>query len=161
MKRHFEKKHLLNDVLSESGPSGFREALLDETLRLARGRRRTRQLWRASPVLLLCVVVWFFFPPQPAIEKPALRSVEIVATKPFDPDAVVGTQPLAVKLIVSSISSAYVVSTRPRGEGFRLINDDELMALAAPRVAVLMRLGPDSQRLIFADGKDVTDLRPN
>ena len=80
---------------------------------------------------------------------------------PFDPAAVVCTQPMATKLVVSSTPSVYVVHTRPRGEGFRLINDDELLALAAPRPAVLMRLGPSSQMLIFADGKDVTDQNPN
>jgi hypothetical protein len=161
MKSPSNKKQLLNDVLSESGPDGFREALLDETLRLARLRRRTRQLWRVSPVLLVGALGWYLFPTHPAAEKTEHLFVEIVATKPFDPAAVVCTQTMAMKLMVSSTPSVYVVHTRPSGEGFRLIGDDELMALAAPRPTVLMRLGPDSQTLIFTDGKDVTDLRPN
>jgi len=160
MKKHSDQKQLLNDVLSES--EDFREAMLGETLRHVRSRRRTRRLWRVSPVLLVgALLAWHFIPTSPVAEKPAQRSVVITATAPLDPAAVIHTQPLAAKLTVSSTPCVYVVHTKANGEGFRLISDGELMALAAPRPTVLMRLGPDSQMLIFADGKDVNELRRN
>ena len=160
MKKHSDQKQLLNDVLSES--EDFREAMLGETLRHVRSRRRTRRLWRVSPVLLVgALLAWHFIPTSPVAEKPAQRSVVITATAPLDPAAVIHTQPLAAKLMVSSTPSAYVIHTRSSSENFRLISDDELIAFAAPRPAVLMRLGPDAQTLIFADGRDAPELGRN
>jgi hypothetical protein len=160
MKNHSDQNQLLNDVLSES--EEFREAMLGETLRYVRNRRRTRRLWRVSPALLVgALFAWHFIPTHPAAEKPAQRSVVITATAPLDPAAVIHTRPLATKLMISSTPSVYFVHTRSSGENFLLISDGELMALAAPRPTVLMRLGPDSQMLIFADGNDVTEFRRN
>ena len=160
MKNHSDQNRLLNDVLSES--EHFRETMLGETLRQVRNRRRTRQLWRVSPLLLVgALLAWHFISTHFATGKPAQRTVVIVATEPLDPTAVIHTQPLAAKLMVSSTPSSYVIHTRSSSENFRLISDDELIAFAAPRPAVLMRLGPDAQTLIFADGRDAPELGRN
>lgn len=38
--------------------------------------------------------------------------------------------------------------------GYRLINDDELLALLADKPAVLIRTGPHSEELVFANPED-------
>lgn len=161
MNKPSDRNQLLNDVLLESRADDFREALLDETLRHARGRRRTRLLLRAAPLVLVVGLVWFFYPVRRVAETPVHIAVERVCTQPLASTSSVWTQPLAAEFVVTTTPCAYVVRTRSEGEGFRLIGDEELMALAAPRPAVLMRLGPTSQTLIFADGKDEDNRRPN
>jgi hypothetical protein len=163
MNRTSDKKKLLNDVFSESAAEDFRAALLGETLRHARGRRRTRLLWRTSPLLLVLGLAWLLFPGRRTITtgSPLHATVEIVATQPLAPTSWVSTRPLAVECVVISTPGAYIVRTKPAGEGFRLIDDAELMAFAAPRPAILMRLGPTSQRLIFTDDKGMNEPRAN
>jgi hypothetical protein len=55
---------------------------------------------------------------------------------------------MAAGTLIASARSAGIVQTR-FGNGYRIINDDELLALAAPRHAALVRIGPDAQELIF------------
>ena len=38
--------------------------------------------------------------------------------------------------------------------GFRIINDNELLALLADKPAVLIRTGPNSEELVFANPAD-------
>ena len=38
--------------------------------------------------------------------------------------------------------------------GYRLINDDELLALLADKPAALIRTGPHSEELVFANPED-------
>jgi hypothetical protein len=106
-------------------------------------------------------LAWFLFPHRQTTETPVRGAIEIVTTQPLASTSLVSTQVLSAEHVVTSTPCAYVVHTRPAGEGFRLIGDQELMALAAPRPAVLMRLGPTSQRLIFADSKGFDDPRTN
>lgn len=146
------EKKLLADVLSEAAPPHFRETLLEDTLRLARGRRHTRRLQRVAPLLLLAALALFFFPKNRVIEPPRISPVEIVATQPMNPAAIIRTTPLAEVNCVSTTLCAFMVSTKQGSGEFRLIGDEELLAFAAPRSGVLIRIGPDSQTLIFANG---------
>jgi len=135
-------------------------ALLDDTLRHVRGRRRRRLLVRTVPLMLVVGLVYFFYPSRRATETPAHVAVGRVATQPLISASLVRTQPLADEFLVTTMPCAFIVHTR-LGEGFRFIDDEELMALAVPRPAVLLRLGPDSQTLIFAEEKDSNNLQPN
>jgi hypothetical protein len=62
MKHEVENGRLLNDVLAEAAPPGFRGALLDQTLGLVRQRRRGRQTRRMAGLFavlgLLGMLVW-------------------------------------------------------------------------------------------------------
>jgi hypothetical protein len=77
------------------------------------------------------------------------------------PGAIVRTQPFAPDRIVMSVASVDVVRTTPSSGGFRRLNDDELLALVAPRPAALVRVGPDSSKLIFLDPDDQKDFPLN
>jgi len=155
-----ENGQLLTDVLAEAAPADFREALLGETLRLARRRRRWRQTRRAAALLvamgLLAVLVRQNFPPQPLapapVAKAKVKSYELVRTHPLSSGAIVITRPLSAGQLVASAATAEMVQTS--SGNFRVINDDELLALISPRPAALVHFGPHSEQLVFANPAD-------
>lgn len=154
------KEKLLNDVLAETSPADFREALLGETLRLARRRRHFRQTRQTIGVLgvfiFLAILGWQNWPTQsvaskPIAEKAARTSYKLVRTQPLPENDLITTRQSSAK-IVASISDVAQISTA--GGGFRQINDNELLALLAGKPAVLIRTGPHSEELVFANPMD-------
>ena len=143
---------MLSEVLGEAGPAGLREALLSQTLRLARRRRVFRKARRvvsaAALLVALGFVCWPFIPRNP------LRAYVLVRTQPVPNALVVETRPLSPASVVSSGSNFAAVSTRLEPDGFQEITDAQLLALAAPRPAVLVRLGPQVAELVFAEPKE-------
>jgi hypothetical protein len=159
MNRGPEHERLLADVLAEDAPAEFREALLGQTLQRVRRRRRNRQALRAGSVFvvagLLAVLVWRFFPAgsSSSSNKPGSKSYELVRTQPLPASLVTGTRPLSVEQLTASQPTVTQLSTTHNGI-VRWINDDELLALVAPRPAALVRLAPDHELLIFANPED-------
>ncbi|HEY5234508.1 MAG TPA: hypothetical protein VIK35_13345 [Verrucomicrobiae bacterium] len=154
------KKELLNDVLAEASPADFREALLDETLRLARRHRHFRQTRQTIGVLgvfvLLAILGRQNWPAQSVVSKPIAKkstpkSYKLVLTQQLPEDELITTRQSSVQ-IVASISAVVQISTT--SGGFRQINDDELLALVSGRPAVLIRTGPHSEELVFANPED-------
>jgi len=143
-----DHRHLLADVLADTSPAGFREALLEETLRLARRRRQWRQARRGAAAMAALALaaggVWWKLS-GPANAKPA-TGCPLVHTQPLSPAQIVTSQPLAANQRIASVACANVVLTV--SGGFREIGDDELLALAAPQVAALVRRGPHEAELI-------------
>ncbi|MGA9779723.1 MAG: hypothetical protein ACLPRE_05820 [Limisphaerales bacterium] len=163
MNRKADNEQLLADVLSEATPGDFRGVMLGETLRLVRRRRRWRQTRRATAllaVLALCgIFIWHKKPPQTPLvsaPKPMTRAVgknyKLVETQPLPATAIVTTQPMASGQFIRSTASVEFVQTS--GGNYRVINDDELLALVASHPAVLIRTGPHSEELVFANPKD-------
>ena len=93
-----KKERLLNEILAEETPAGFREVLLEDTLRLARRRRHFRQTRRAVSALAvvagLALVVWRSLMPTGIPPEPS-RPYVLVRTQPLPLQAVVATQPLS------------------------------------------------------------------
>ena len=149
-----ERDRLLADVLSEDAPPGFREEVLDTTLRLARRRRGRRKLRRASVALvaisLLAVLVWRGVTPRRPVPDSAGRACELIRTQPLAGEKVVRTEPF----LGGPAAVAAVNRIRTKPGGFGVIGDDALLALVAPRPAALVRLGPRSQVLVFANPAD-------
>ena len=160
-----DRERLLDDVLSEAAPADFRTALLGETLRLARGRRRLRKVRRAGAAIvivsLLGVLVWRSLPPGAGTRRPPVTSCEIVHTQPLPAGAIVRTQPLGADRLVVSVASVGEIRTAPATGILHLINDDELLALAAPIPAALVRVGPHAQELIFLNPAEQNGLPMN
>jgi hypothetical protein len=162
MNRPTDNERLLDDVLSEAAPADFREALLAETLRLAGRRRRWRQTRRAAVLLvalgLLAGLVRQNQPQPPAtlppVAKAGAKSYQIIRTEPLPINAMVTTQPMVAGQLVASVETVGVVETMAGSGGFRVIGDDELLALVSPRPAALVRLGPHSEQLFFVNPED-------
>jgi len=162
MNRPTDNDRLLDDVLAEAGPADFRRALLGETLRLAGRRRRWRQARRAAAMLvtlgLLAGLVWQHRPRPAATLPPTARAgdgnYQLIRTEPLPAGTLVTTQPAAAGQFVTSVETAGVVETKTGRSNFRMIDDDELLTLASARPAALIRLGPHSEQLFFANPED-------
>jgi len=150
---------LLHDVLGEGAPGRFREALLGETLRLARRRRHVRRarsviggiaLIAAAAILIRQSAI----PPasHPIAETPAPVKPTLVTDQPLPPSAIITTQPFSGASLPGPLPLYSEVTTV--AGNFRNINDDDLLAITAGRHALLIRTGPDSEKLVFEDPKD-------
>jgi hypothetical protein len=165
--RH-DSEDLLRDVLGEASPADFREASLGETLRLARGRRHRRRVQQASVALaglvLLAILARQWLPRRSLtaqqVSKPvAEESYQLVRTEPLPGDVIITTARFPESQLVGLMAVVGQVATT--GGGFRQINDDELLSLVSGKPAVLVRTGPHSEELVFANPKDKQSLVAN
>ena len=148
---------LLGDILAEPGGSGeLRDALLNRTLRQVKHRRTVRRVRRAGSVLLvfsLALILWHVHLPQEL--KPSGHQIPyaLVRTEPLPGSALVVTQPFAASGLVASGPSSNIatVSTALEERRYREIDDAALLALTGTNAAVLVRLGPHSAELVFAE----------
>jgi hypothetical protein len=163
MRRATDQNRLLADVLAEAKPPGFREALLDETLRLVGRRRRIHRFQRATAAIvvagLFVMFAWQVLVTSKPTVRPSPRSYILVRTAPLPGSAIVTTQAFSGDRILTSVTSVAEVRTSPHRERLRTIDDDTLLSLVAPRPAALVRLGPHSAKLIFVtpDGATSSD----
>jgi hypothetical protein len=161
MNKRADQENLLAEVLAEASPADFRAAMLAETLRLARRRRQFRQARQTAGVLAVASLLAVFVAQQfskptvvspPFAKKIAKRSYELVRTEPLPASAIIRTRQFSEVQSAASIPKVIEVATA--SGGFRLINDNELLALLADRPAVLIRTGPNSEELVFANPED-------
>ena len=147
-------EHFLSDVLSEGIPADFREGLLNQTLRLARRRRRFRQVRRSASALAvlggLGLLVWQRLPSTLRPTGLPAKPYALIRTQPLPPAAWVATKPLSTANVVASATTGNIIVTAKAGVPVREINDDELLALV-PEPAALVRFGPHSAELVFAN----------
>lgn len=154
MTKKNDQERLLEDVLVGEADAGFHEALLAETLRLARNRRRARRVQRVGAMLavvsvITAVAIWrnprapMIVPPPPA------QNYQLTLSQPFPAASIVSTRPLSADQLVASKALARVLHTTAMSGSYREVGDDELLALAAPQVAALVRRGPHEAELVF------------
>jgi hypothetical protein len=161
MNNRADQESLLAEVLAEASPPDFRGAMLAETLRLVRRRRQFRQMRHAAGVLALIGLLTVlaaqqFLKPKVISPSPAKKnghqSYELVRTQPLPASALVSTRSFSATGFLVSVPKIIEVATV--SGGFRLINDDELLALLADKPAILIRTGPHSEELVFANPED-------
>lgn len=158
MKRRTDQEQLLNDVLADEADIGLNASALDQMLHLARRRRRLRQARRAGGALVVVAVVLFAFAfqfgswkakPDRANKPIVPPSCEIVTSIALMPEQLVSSQPLSPAQIVRSASGAVaVVQTTASVPS---VNDEELLELAKPNIAVLVRRSPREMELVFVE----------
>ena len=165
MNERTDNQKLLAEVLAEASPADFRAAMLAKTLRLARRQRQFRQARRAigataaMGLLAVLVVQHFSRPPvgsSPLAKQIVRQSYGLVRTQPLPANAFVRTRSLSAVGFAAPLPRIIGVVTT--SGGFRLINDDELLALLADKPAVLIRTGPHSEELVFANPEDQKQL---
>lgn len=159
-----QNERLLADILGEGVAADFREGLLNQTLHLARRRRRFRQMRGAASALAVLVglglLVWHQFPSGRAPESLPAKLYTIVRTQPLPPAAWVSTQPFSPAQLVATTRTSNIVATAGAGTPIREINDDELLALV-PKPAALVRFSPHTAELVFVDPADREALLRN
>jgi hypothetical protein len=158
-----DAKNLLTDVLTEAESADFRDAMLGETLRLVRRRRRRRQTRHAATLLAVLALCGIFIrrdnlPQKPAMSAPTTeaktvwKNYKLVETQSLPASGIVTTRPPAFQQPVPSSATVKIIQTR--NGNYRVINDGELLALVASHPAVLIRTGPHTEELVFANPKD-------
>jgi hypothetical protein len=161
MNNRVDKGSLLTEVLAEASPADFRATMLAKTLRLARRRRHFRQARATAGVLVVMSLLAVLVVQQstrqqvvsmPPVEKFVKQNYELVSTKPMQVSAVVSTRTFSEAQFAAPVATVVEVATMDGG--FRLINDNELLALLANRPAILIRTGPHSEQLVFANPED-------
>lgn len=168
MNKPTDNQNLLAEVLAEATPADFRATMLAETLRLARRRRHFRQARRAAGVLVVMSLLAVLVVQQssrqsvvsmPPVEKVVEQSYEVVRTQPMPASALISTRAFPENNLGIPTGTVFEITTTTGG--FHLINDDELLALLADKPAVLIRIGPHSEELVFANPEDRKKLLVN
>jgi hypothetical protein len=155
---------LLADVLAETeSRDDFRASLLGTTLTLVRRRQRRRQIGQVAVVGiaagLFAALIWSRTgAPQTAIVKTWRGHTPVVASRPLLRAAIVVTVPLRPEQALTTYASVAIIETRPDSTPLRMIDDRELLALAAPYPVALVRVGPQSEELLFLNPKDQAEL---
>jgi len=156
MHRRIDQEALLQDVLAgESAPDSTGPAL-DQLLELARRKRRTRRLQQtASAMAVIVAVVSIAFvqanvrgprePSEPVYR--ATSSYASVTSQALAPDQVISSQPLAMTQWIETTTSVAVVHSA--ANDLQPVNDAELLELARPNIAVLVRRSPQDAELVF------------
>lgn len=161
MKTH-EQEGLLADVLRAANDEAYREEALGLMLRLARRRRLARR-GRLIVAVAIAVTMGGALAWQARAKRGSERATEmcaVVHTQTLPTTAIVRTRALAAGSLVMTTDRVAVVSTKLNRGSFQLVNDQELIALAGPRPAVLVRMAKGAE-LIFVDRNDHAGERPN
>jgi hypothetical protein len=152
---------LLNDVLAEAAAPDFRGVLLEQTLGLVRRRRRWRQTRRVAGIFvvlgLLGILVWQKNLPQRVstpvtVAQAVEKSYTLVRTQPLPAGEMVTTRSLDPGRFIVSVATVEIVQTG--STDYRVIGDNQLLALLTSHPAALVQTGPQSERLIFANPED-------
>ena len=149
MNERRDRETLLNDILAEPGVDGRREKLLARTLGGAKRRRLVRRMRAAGSALATIVVLgflawrWVTMPDSGGAEKQEPAYV-LIRTRPLPQAALVETRPLDFVNVISSVPSPHVdaFGTRASDPIYMDVDDNTLLALTAPRPAILVALGP-------------------
>ena len=153
MTRRTDQERLLTDVLREEAGAEFHDALLGETLRLARRRRQARLAQRVGGVFALMAVAMGIAlwrrPHAPVLEtRTPAPHYQLTLSQPLPATCVVSSRPLRADQVVVSTLASSVIQTTTTGGLYRVLGDDELLALA-PLPAALIRRGAHEAELVF------------
>jgi len=153
-----DNERLLTDVLAEESEPGFREVLLGQTLHLVRRQRRFRKIRRAASAVAviagLLLLAWRFFPSASHGPLAPAAPYKLVQTQPLPASAIVATTPFPSSNLVTSLSSVEIIVTSAAAHNFRELDDDQLLDLVTPTPALLVRHGPHTAELVFANPAD-------
>lgn len=153
-----DKDALLRDVFAEELPADFNAALLAGTLHAACTKRRNRRLRNTVGALALvslaATLIWNLQPQSRQLaEEPAITRMHcpVIASQSLPPTALVTNRAFPLMVTIGSQTFVTVISSATEPPLFRTIDDAQLLALAGPRPALLVRVGPSEQALIFPD----------
>jgi hypothetical protein len=145
MNEQKKKQELLRDVLGESAFGSRRDALLAGTLRHVHARRRMRHVRRGACALglvLVALVVLFLSPRRPPLVETRVSPPTpylLVETQPLRPADLVVSKSLSPGSCVHTVPTPEIVTTAAARLQLEVVNDEALLAMAAPNPAVLVR----------------------
>lgn len=149
-------EQLLNDIFAEAEPAQFRDALLAETLRHVRHRRRVRHTTRAAWLALVALVSLFWLwtarksaPPFAARTTQANPGIRIVTSAPLASALVISSRADSIIQISSRPATVQIVSTADSPPACQEIGDDELLHFFAGRPVALVGGGAQPAELLL------------
>jgi hypothetical protein len=152
---------LLNDLLRDGEPPGFREALFEQTLEWAHRRKARRRMRRTAGTLIsVCALIGLLLllrfepavPPEAVVGSRPMPL--IIHSRPLSPEMIVRTDLSSVERVNSSAHALTIIRSADARQLVQFITDDELLALLGPAPAVLVRVGPRESALVFAEPAD-------
>jgi hypothetical protein len=159
------REKLIADVLGEDSDPALREALLGQTLRLARRKRRLGKLRQATPAgvaiaaLLLITARLFRLGPSTPLEP--YHPYTNVRTQPLPVAALVTTRPRGAESLVTTSYSLATVSTVHGVSSPHELTDEQLLKFTEGLPVVLIRQNNHAAELVFANPADREALMRN
>jgi hypothetical protein len=153
-----DQEQFLNDVLADGSNADQNGAALVQLLHLARGRRRRRQIQRGASVLILLAAIatiWWFQPRPPntgsqLVCTPVVAPSHITITSyALSPDLIICNQPMPPEQVINT--SGFVSIVQTTATNFQSVSDEELLELAHPNIAALVRRGPHEVELVLVE----------
>src|SRR4051812_2676404 len=137
MNKHQENESLLKDVLGEGPFASQREALLANTLRHVRKRRQIRYARHMAyivpfAVLILAGLLNLRTPKRAETRVAPPKPYLLVQTQPLPSSALVASKSLPPSSFITSVPMAAVLTTAASKVQLQVVNDDALLAMAAP-----------------------------
>ncbi len=155
MNRQTDRERLIDDLIAGEA-DGFREQSLKVLLQSAQRRRQMRVVRGVGVAMAalaaIATVAWFWMIPRQPASLVADHSSEqtacdLVNTTPLLPEQIVTTFSLSQEQTVNTGFGLRIVQTFPGN--IHEVGDEELLTLALPRIAALVRRGPDQAELVF------------
>jgi hypothetical protein len=153
-----DQEQLLNDVLGDGPNADQNGAALAQLLQLARGRRRRRRIQRGASVMILLAAIatiWWIQPrpPNPGSQlagNPVVSPSHVTITSyALAPDQIIRSQPMTPDQVINSSDFVRIVQTT--SANVQSVSDEELLELARPNIAALVRRGPHEVELVFVE----------
>jgi len=126
-------------------------------LQHVRRRRHVRQMRRTVAALVILIGLGFLIWPRahrPFVQASPPKPYVLVETQPLPEANIVKTTTLNSVSQINSGSTISVIATATEPRLAREIDDADLLSLAAPNPVILVRLGPHSAQLVFANTPD-------
>ena len=182
MKNPTDHDRLLDDVIEQATPPGFREQALGRTMAAVRWQRRRRQTVKLAlplAVVALTAVLWRASEQSSAPRQNAGRDglspsliynsvtpgflsepvLSTVTSQPLSPDQIITTDPGSVVLLSSAPGNISWVTDQPETSLVNILDDDGLLKLVEGRGAALVQVSPDQFTLVFANPADMKGFR--
>jgi len=150
-----EVSELLQEVLEQGTPAEFQVALMENTLRAARRRKQVRQTVRSGLVLAIVAVTVTFFlhrsvVPLNRVEQESALS--IIHSQKLKPGMLLATRESVVAVKSSPLTFTAI---HTKAGGFKLMDDNELLAFLTKHPAALVRRSNGSADLVFVNPADM------
>lgn len=153
-----DQEQLLNDVLGAEANADQNATALDQLLQLAQRRRHQRQLRRGAVAMFVFAAVATIWWIQPRPQEPVTQLARNPASSPsyatvtsfaLMPEQITSSQLLSPEQLINSTASVIIVQTMDAN--YHFVSDEELLELARPNIAALVRRGPQEVELVLIE----------
>lgn len=144
---------LLREVMEQSASAEFQTKSFEKMLLAARRRKQVRQLSWSGIAVAVGVIALIGVLHRPTKDLyPSKFSVAIVHSQKLSPEMVLSTQ----QTVEQVKSSQFTIATiHTQEDGYRLVDDNELLRILAGHPAALVRQGDGHAELVFVNPADM------